>query len=266
MNQTRPFDPSIAGTIHNFCLDNVRRGFGIENKYASAWEAWEHTEQHPDRDIPDGLDVPLFYSYTANIDGVTQNYGHINVRLANGTVWSDGTIYANIDAYLYNHYPQYVGWGESVNDFKIIEGEDMSDIADFNFVNDAALGTLGHEVNGDQNLLNNVGRPKSDVLREFDNYPEAVEFRRKASAYDGLVSHVTELEAQIAAQGQAPAPAPSPAPGDVITPEPQPEPAPSDNPLPPSPPKSIPGAPKQKLRGWLPNFINLIIKIFYGKA
>lgn len=126
MKQDIAFNPAQAGTIHNFCLDNVRKGFGIENKYASAWQAWENTQQHPDRNIPDGLDVPLFYSYTANIDGVTQNYGHINVRLADGTVWSDGTIYANLDAYLYNHYPQYVGWGESINDFKIIEGDTMT--------------------------------------------------------------------------------------------------------------------------------------------
>lgn len=126
MKQLIPFNQSIAGNIHNFCLDNVRRGYGIDNNYASAWEAWEHTQQHTDP-IPEGLDVPLFYSYTANIDGVTANYGHINVRLADGTVWSDGTIYPNLDAYLTNHWPKYVGWGESVNDFKIIEteGDDM---------------------------------------------------------------------------------------------------------------------------------------------
>lgn len=147
--QDIPFNPAIAGTVHNMCLDNVRRGFGIDNKYASAWEAWEHTQQHADRNMPDGLDVPLFYSYTATIDGITQNWGHINVRLADGTVWSDGTIYADVDAYLYNHFPQYVGWGESVNDFKIIQagGNDM-------FPNEGDLinihnqtGWPGHELN-----------------------------------------------------------------------------------------------------------------------
>lgn len=124
MNQIIPFNTANGGTTPNMCLANVCAGYGIPNKYASAWEAWQHTQQHTDP-IPDGLDVPLYYSYTADLGDGPQNYGHINVRLKDGTVWSDGTIYANLDAYLANHTPKYVGWGESINDTKIIEGEDM---------------------------------------------------------------------------------------------------------------------------------------------
>lgn len=125
MIQLIPFDPSKGGNIPDECLDNVRRGYGIQNKYDSAWEAWQHTQQHTDRP-PLGLSIPVFYSYTTTINSVTQNYGHINVQLPDGTVWSDGNIYANIDAYMANHFPKFVGWGESVNDFKIIGGEPMS--------------------------------------------------------------------------------------------------------------------------------------------
>lgn len=124
MEQVIPFNQSKGGNVHNLCLANVCAGFGIPNKYESAWQAWEHTQQHTDA-IPSGLDVPLFYSYTATIDGVTQNWGHTNVRLANGTVWSDGTVYANLDRYLSSHYPKFVGWGESVNDVQIIKENDM---------------------------------------------------------------------------------------------------------------------------------------------
>lgn len=128
--QAIPFNPNQAGSIPNLCLDNVRRGYGIANKYVSAWDAWQHTQQHADRNMPDGLAVPLYYSYTANIDGVTQNYGHINVRLPDGRVWSDGNFYASIDAYTAYHYPKFVGWGESINDFKILEEseDDMAEI------------------------------------------------------------------------------------------------------------------------------------------
>lgn len=123
--QVISFDVNKGGNIHNFCLANVCAGYGIPNKYGSAWEAWEHTQQHTDP-IPDGLDVPLYYSYTATIDGSTQKYGHINVRLKDGRVWSDGTIYANLDAYLAYHLPKYVGWGESINDTQIIKrGDEM---------------------------------------------------------------------------------------------------------------------------------------------
>lgn len=127
MTQLIPFDTSKGGNIPNLCLANVCKGYNIANKYGSAWEAWEHTQQHPDRNIPSGLAVPIYYSYTTTIDGVTQNYGHINVQLPNGTVWSDGNIYQSIDDYTSKKLPTFVGWGESVNDAKIIqEGNDMT--------------------------------------------------------------------------------------------------------------------------------------------
>lgn len=124
--QVIPFNTYKGGNTPNLCLANVSKGYGIPNKYGSAWEAWQHTQQHPDRNIPTGLAVPLYYSYTATIDGVTENYGHINVQLPNGTVWSDGNIYASIDDYLAKHTPKFVGWGESVNDVKIVEGDTMT--------------------------------------------------------------------------------------------------------------------------------------------
>lgn len=121
--QLIPFNPSNGGTTPNLCLANVSAGYGIGNKYGSAWEAWENTQQHPDRNIPAGLAVPIYYSYTTTIDDVTANYGHINVQLPNGTVWSDGNIYASIDDYMSEKLPKFVGWGESVNDYKIIQGD-----------------------------------------------------------------------------------------------------------------------------------------------
>lgn len=54
--------------------------------------------------------------------------------------------------------------------------------ADANFVEDCAVGTLGHTAVGDVDLQNNVGGYKSAVLRTFVNYPEAQAFRAKAAA------------------------------------------------------------------------------------
>lgn len=130
MNQVRPFDQSKAETVKNGCLRNVRLGYGIPAKYQTAWEAWLHTEQHKDRNPPQGLDVPLYYSYTTTINGVRKNFGHINVRLANGKVWSDGDIFSSISAYENTHSPVYVGWGESINGVKVIGGDNMGEIED----------------------------------------------------------------------------------------------------------------------------------------
>lgn len=127
--QVIPFNPSKGGKVPYLCLDNVRRGYGINNKYPTAWVAWEHTQQHKNRNFPIGCDIPLYYSYTTTLDGLKDNYGHINVRLRDGTVWSDGKIYPNLDAYLANHSPKFVGWGESINDYKILEEEEVVDDA-----------------------------------------------------------------------------------------------------------------------------------------
>lgn len=119
--QTKGFNIKSAGTTKNMCLSNVRKGYGIGPKYDDAWTAWIKTQQHKTRSIPTGVDVPLFYSYTVTIGGVRKNYGHINVRLADGRVWSDGEYFSSLEAYERARVPVYVGWGESVNDVRVLQ-------------------------------------------------------------------------------------------------------------------------------------------------
>lgn len=120
--QVKKFDQAKAGKIKNFCLANVTKGYGVPNKYASAWESWQNTKQHQDG-APLGVDVPVYFSYTATIDGINKNWGHIGVSLANGKFWSDGVVYPSIGIYTAGHSPKYVGWGESVNGVKVITKE-----------------------------------------------------------------------------------------------------------------------------------------------
>lgn len=111
--QVRPFNQSTAGKVAGYCLQNVRRGFGIASKYPTATVAWQHAQQHKDP-IPGSRDVPLFYTYGTD--------GHVNVSLANGQIWSDGNIYANLSDYLSKHPSvHYLGWGESINDVRVLE-------------------------------------------------------------------------------------------------------------------------------------------------
>jgi hypothetical protein len=114
--QTKSFNKALGGSRHLWCLRNTRLGFGIGPKYANATQAWNNTQKHQDRNIPLGIDVPLFYSYTV----AKVNLGHINVRLANGTVWSDGAIYRSLEAYEAASSPKYLGWGESINGVRVI--------------------------------------------------------------------------------------------------------------------------------------------------
>lgn len=116
--QVRAFNQSRAGSKPLYCLQNTRLGFTIQPKYGNATQAWNNTEQHKNRNIPKGVDVPLYYSFTTS----NGNEGHINVQLANGKLWSDGKIYANLKAYESpSGRPKYLGWGESVNDERVIK-------------------------------------------------------------------------------------------------------------------------------------------------
>jgi uncharacterized small protein (DUF1192 family) len=121
MRQLIPFDTSKGGTVPNYCLRNVRLGYGIAPLYNTAWEAWQNTQQHTGTP-PLGVDVPLYFSYFATIDNSYKNWGHIGVQLKDGRFWSDGKIYSSYIAYTSTHKPKYVGWGESVNNVKVIEG------------------------------------------------------------------------------------------------------------------------------------------------
>lgn len=173
MIQLRPFDTSKGGSVPNLCLDNVRRGFSIGNKYGSAWIAWQHTQQHADRNIPAGLDVPLYYSYTTTIDGVTENYGHINVRLKNGTVWSDGKIYSSIDDYLAYHYPKFVGWGESINDVNVIQGGNMETVNEGD-IDNCYIWWIGRKGNANDYAAW-VGKPWKDFVYDaLNNRPDVI--------------------------------------------------------------------------------------------
>lgn len=112
--QIRAFNQAEGGHIAGFCLQNVRKGFGIASKYPNAITAWQHTQQRPNRDFPAGVVVPLYYSYKTD--------GHINVHLPNGQVWSDGNLYANLADYEAKHPTvHFLGWGESVNDVQVVQ-------------------------------------------------------------------------------------------------------------------------------------------------
>jgi hypothetical protein len=200
MTQVIPFNPALGGTTPNMCLANVCAGYSIPNKYGSAWEAWQHTEQHTDP-VPDGLDVPLYYSYTVDLGQGAQNYGHINVRLANGTVWSDGNIYASVDAYLANHWPKYVGWGTSINDVTIIQegAVNMPSVVDLQTAQMLFQAYWEPEqiaaAGGDAFVAGWVGTESNSMIQAFAN---SAQWRNKRLDTEQVAAELKDAQAQIA--------------------------------------------------------------------
>ena len=113
--QVKSFDQNKAGKESGMCLRNTRLGYGFDQRFDNAWEAWLNTEQHAMRNVPVGIDVPIYFWY------INARNGHIGVRLANGKFWTDGRIYASIEAYEAEKAPNFVGWGESINEVRVIQ-------------------------------------------------------------------------------------------------------------------------------------------------
>lgn len=105
------FDPKKMGTRIGYCLANVRQGFGIAPKYASAKDAMIGNKTagtlHDISTLPANVAVPVFVD-------TSSPYEHVIVS-DHGTLYSDGkrlTSLAGLKPF---------GWGEYLNGVRIVE-------------------------------------------------------------------------------------------------------------------------------------------------
>ena len=105
------FNPKKMGKEKGMCEKNVRLGYGLPARCASAKEDMEYNKKkgalHPISSLPSTVAVPLFVD-------TSSPYEHIEVS-DHGTVYSDGKI-------LKNPFSQkFFGWGEYVAKAKVVE-------------------------------------------------------------------------------------------------------------------------------------------------
>lgn len=173
--QVRKFDQTKAGKVSGFCLRNVRLGYGISNKYLTATIAWQHTQQHKNRTIPKGVDVPLFYSW--------KTPGHINVRLASGKVWNDGRIFSSLSTFEASMpSAKYLGWGESVNDVKVIKEDEVTSKTTAIWLNR----TLNHKHSpSDASIKAWTGLNDKQLATKLENVYGSAWFKAQTAAING---------------------------------------------------------------------------------
>lgn len=110
--QVTNFDLNKMGTQAGMCLQNVRLGYGIAPKYASARDAMNASKARGTfheglADCPTDVDVPI-YAETGS------PYAHIMVDV-HGAVYSDGKYLPSFKGMT------VVGWSEEVNDVRVVE-------------------------------------------------------------------------------------------------------------------------------------------------
>lgn len=115
--QLIPFNPKKMGTTKNFCLRNVRLGYGIAGKYANAKQAMNENRDkgalHNLSSIPTNVSVPVFTS--------TGIWGHVIV-CDKGVFYSDGK--------KCNRPTSNYMWGEWLNGVRVISWVDTDKIPD----------------------------------------------------------------------------------------------------------------------------------------
>lgn len=113
--QVVPFSLSKMGHTKNFCLRNVRLGYGIAGKYANAKQAMNENKNkgtlHSLSSIPNNVTVPVFSS--------TGVWGHVEVCI-NGTYYSDGVKVGKPGS----NYQ----WGEYLNGVRVVAYKESSSI------------------------------------------------------------------------------------------------------------------------------------------
>lgn len=110
-----------------WCLEYVRKTFGLPGRYDSATEAWfESDSQHLDRDFPAGVSHAVWYGI------VQEPLGHVVLRMADGTVYSTSDnnntphhhpSLEHLESY-YAYYGMnlvYRGWTEDVASYPVIQ-------------------------------------------------------------------------------------------------------------------------------------------------
>lgn len=109
--QVVSFNKDRMGTAPNWCLKNVREGFGIPPKYADAKSAMKASANagtlHDISTLPTDVAVPVFVD-TSSI------YEHVIVA-DHGTFYSDGKRLTSLTG-----LPCF-GWSETLNDVRVVE-------------------------------------------------------------------------------------------------------------------------------------------------
>lgn len=114
-----------------WCLRFVRNSFDIESKYEYAWQAWEASKTKHTGDLPGDAAVPVWFTWTGTIDGVTRNWGDVAIHVpgkgvfgtpmrggGNSNAWHP-SVQARAKAL--GGGAKYVGWTEDVNDVRVVE-------------------------------------------------------------------------------------------------------------------------------------------------
>lgn len=196
MIQVKPFIIANAGTTKYMCLSNVRKGYGIPALHEYAYQDWQNNVQHKDQNFPSGCSVPVYFNWTGAVGGVTKNWGHVGVRLADGRIWTDGKYYANVSELSKNYLggQAYLGWGEQINNVKVVTEVSMAETINDDVARQIGWHYLGR--NGFDGKPNALQSPQGDLQGKPLTNAQLSTFFLSAEARDWRDSRIHKVYAE----------------------------------------------------------------------
>lgn len=132
MNQLIEPNLSVVG-YPDYCLAYVEQVFGVQNDPdPDAWQGWLNTKFKHTDPIPADVSVPVWFSWTGTIGGITQNWGHVAVSTPQGVYTnplsgSGHKVFPSVPALATAYGVKYVGWSEDIGNLKVIGGDMPTD-------------------------------------------------------------------------------------------------------------------------------------------
>lgn len=136
MIQLIPPNLSVVG-YPDYCLAYVEQVFGVKNDPdPDAWHGWLNTKfKHTDL-VPTDVAVPVWFSWTGTIGGITQNWGHVAVSTPTGVYTnplngSGHKVFPSVQALATAYGVKYVGWSEDLGNLRIVGDNVIMEPADY---------------------------------------------------------------------------------------------------------------------------------------
>lgn len=203
--QTRKVNVNVPCTP-GYCLTYVQDVFGIPAKKPSAIADWNaNTYNHANSVFPAGVAVPVWFTGRS---GALKQYGHVAVRMADGSVWSCShptnktpMHFASIQA-LNNYYSGqliYLGWTEDVEEVvvaKEVTASQGGEMITSKGLEAVFLAYLGRKPDAGA-VSHYVGKYAVDFV--VDDVRKSAEAAQHAKNVTAQASQVVDLQKQIAA-------------------------------------------------------------------
>jgi hypothetical protein len=200
MNQLIQPNLSVVGQP-DYCLAYVEQVFGVKNDPDPyAWQGWLDTQFKHTDPLP-ANSVPVWFSWTGTIDGVTRNWGHVAVSTPSGVYTnplsgSGHKVFPSVQALATAYEVQYVGWSEDVGNVRVVSNQGEMIMVDENMLNNLYKAVFDRAPDH-PGADGYIGQPADVVLQELLDSPEYAQRQTTLANTAALAAEVPQLQTKI---------------------------------------------------------------------